>query len=625
MHTTASALKWPALLALFAGTFVMSWRLSGASPVVCKDTIEDERFIETCLGRDVCTMKGMGSSLGTVRHGANWLHFRTLAQQVGVGVSEVHVVMHLADALAVVLLAVMAAELAGAYAGVLAALLFLLGLSWLDTSAQVLNNSRALPLLGVIVLTASWRAVESGSLLLLGLAAVATAALTNTHLCGATTFVALVGVALLRPGRWWVSLLVAGGVGGAALFLGSLQTWLDITEMVFQSRALPTQGRVLGSFLISPFQWLGYAGSALVALMLLLTPERRRALGALLCLTAIPLGLYALAQSTVQMDRTDKYLIQLAGPVAAAGGVGALLLLRWSWSLVWRARPPLLPRVARALRETAPFAAAAGICFLPSTDYLVEREPDRLPRPTFAEVGEVMKLLRGELRWTIDHILRGLKGPLDYELLRMMKLPPPSAGPSADEDDTAALVLKVRRRSLPSPLPEGWRVVAQGDRYALLVVLWKTWLDWRTFEVCAPPAPCAATGLRTDRIRLLDTSVAGMPPFGGALPAFELRIPVVIPPRAETRQLWSPVLVNRCAGRFTAVPTGSAITSDARSAVLRNEGAEPLRGVVAIEYQPGRDDCSIWGYTGYPPFFFEGAHDTISALERIFADLREPG
>jgi hypothetical protein len=592
--------------AIFLGALAAFHHLSGASPVLWIDMLHDEGDVRRCLFENACTLIGDAASVEGVYHEVGWLHFRALAEFVGLGLQSVHLLWQVLSAAGVVLVASAAHRTGGRIAAALSAIFFLT-LAGSAITFLAVFNSVPLLFLGAVLLVSCATAAEQGTALSVALAALVAAVLANVHAAGAVTGAAVVWVALLAPRhRWRLAAFGALLFALATFAIGPVAWTRSFTHVWAAHSTAPRPRAAIPSGLLGVELFCTLVGFAAWRIRRRLPRDRNLDAAAALALPMLlALGLGGLA------GLLPMHVKYLAHAVAANA---LLLAVTAAFPLSWLAeRAPLRARW-RSLAESALIGGAALYLALAHFG-------PPAPLGAFFNVGDVPEIAR-ELHarnWSWSHVYRSLKGPEEIPLLESFGVLAPDwpAGPPGD-DPTNLLVFKVPRQQLPSPLPENWRVPHPDAAYPLVMIFARTALDWNHFEACdligdGPPI-CAASRLALAEHEQLACAycVPGMPSFATPTHTVRLRIPV----RADAAGSAHEIVMRRggeiCGGLILRTP-GGVPADDLRASWVTRDGPP---GELLIEWQAGTPACQH-SYSGFPPFFLEGDPETVRQAARL--------
>lgn len=612
-----------AFLVVVAGGLVLGGRWGGTVPYLTPDTINDAKFIQDC-----CVFQGIGTSVGTMVHGGNWLHMKALAQWAGIGDVPQHWILHLLLALALGCTVLVGSRVRGIGTGLLAVVLVLaIYRLTQDFRLDMTYNHRPLPLLGMMFAMFALLAVESGHRSWLVLAGVCAALATNIHTQAILLLPSLLWVALLVvPGRF-VSLAVAALSFGAFAFLTSPGSWIhNIANFGAGGRfSAPVERTAANPVLL--LSVASAAGLSILAWRTFRDPSSdrtRRGHVMVLLATVLPrVGGFLVLVVAGAITSADKYLVD-AMPAVALG---------LAWSLAEGAaflgrrlglRRPALP----GFPIWASLATAVLLSVWPPFERL-GRSHDGLPVPVGEDVEALHRYLAQDRGWNAMHMVRHLKGPRDLDLLdAMITFHPEDWGPEVPGDASAAIAIKVDAPALPDPLPAGWRVLNRERNAALLVVPTESWLDWGRFEVCEGPldSPDETLSCRPGGIAATRPVGARVEVVADAMPVADprrqarlvLKIPVSDPAARGEHEIFMPRITDRCGGLVAAVEgEGLRRSPDGRRAWISAPEGVGAKGLLTVEFHPGAEECRGWSYAGFPPFFVEADAATVAAFERL--------
>jgi hypothetical protein len=245
-----------------------------------------------------------------------------------------------------------------------------------------------------------------------------------------------------------------------------------------------------------------------------------------------------------------------------------------------------------------------------------------VPDVTFADVERVAAEF-SKLEWSYAHVYRSLRSPIAGNILSAMNALAPDYPMGPDGKDRGdAYFLKVDVGGLPSPLPSGWILLRRKGTSASLLILAPAALRWETFVACdQDTGECSPSGLRVGEHEkpVCPACVEGMPAGGSShAKRLELRIPLLPAPPGTRWGLRMPRAANFCEGRILAVEGRDCeVSADGRSAEWTAPADPAAPGTVRVLWELGSPTCMDFGYSGMPPFFFEGEAKTVEALEDL--------
>ncbi len=635
----ARALWRASLVALALGTLVLAVRLGGTSPLWSSDTINDEKFIRTCLDQDACYWFGMGTSVEWVQHGANFLHFKTLLRFLGASDTALHWILHAMLALAVVFTALAGLRLSGRLPGVVAAMLVAPLLLVTDLHMDVTYNHRVLPFLGALVLLLAVRAVARGRTLDLALAAGLAGLATNVHMECAPFAVAVPLVASLMPGGRLRAAGIAAGALAAAAFLTSPAAWVSNLSALVHHQVSPPLASPART--VSGFGVVAVAALLAVAGLAIGRPRRFPRTWLVPALLAGPKVVATEAAALLGLIEPEgKYHIEVVPVVAVALvlGVGTLLAVAGAaWPRGRRLTDRL--RSSRAFLAPALLAPAVVIASWPVSPGRGPGSERSLTMLADQEVRALRRFVMTDLGWDPTATLRGLRGPLAFDALDLLVNLDPGPWRTAESRGAGrpgqvVTFAKVRAATLPDPLPPGFRVLASAGGVSLVAQVSDSWIDMARFRACSAPrsspdAPpsCVETGIARDPTAPGEapTTLPGMPPVQrGQDITLRIEFAVHFPPNGiGVREVWMPPLAHGCSGRVDDVRGGrSRVVDGGRGAILDPDG--PGTGTLVLEWRLGTPECGDWAYKGFVPFFAEGEPGSVRRWKTLLAPLLAP-
>lgn len=606
----AITLKYAIWIALVFGAFAYSLRLGGPSPLWSSDTINDEKFVVSCLDFGACYWFGMGTSVEWVQHGANFLHLKTLVRALGGSDTTFHWLLHAAFAIALLLGYVTATRLGLNLCAPIVPLLTLGLLVWTQMQMDVTYNHRILPLLGILVVLLSVRAVMYSRGRELALAAVVAAIATNIHGQCMPFALSVPLLAFIFPQKcfrmFFTSTLVLFGTS----FLTSPSTWFHNLAALLSrhgisstSLSAPNIVGVVGllcALFVSLLVWKKVLDKRFLVLPILATPK------VLLTESFLLAGL---------IEPEAKYYIEVAP-------LGALLATTALYSAL-----KSLPAKLREKLDDKPFAMLAALVI---AIFPVAKAPQRpLSMLSDAEARALEHFLRHDLGLNHSAAVLALRGPLADDALDLIV----NVRPLPWEPPTKVLQVTFAKTLLalvPNPLPKGFRMLHKDQGKALVAEVDEPFIDLTSFEVCVyprsrphEPQQCSKTGLGGPSSQgQVSTAVPGFPPIKrgqdiNMLTTVALRYALK---EGEAIEVLMPRLGNICNGRIVQVSGCSSRIYDQGQRAEINGPCDP-KATLTFEFALGTSDCRDWAYRGTLPFFVIGQKAAVHIWETLLQPL----
>lgn len=610
----SSPLARLAPLAIFAAALIAN-RRAATSLLIWSDTVHDQSYVDRCLGENLCTLLGTQTSIRGFFHAVAWLDLRTLLQWLGVGPTGLLRVVQAANALATTIVFQLAARLGGLTAGAAAAAVLVFGIGP-GVPVDAVHNLSVLPFLGAVLTVACTTVVAAPGIATVVLAALVAAIMANVHIVCALAGVSVAGSALAARRRRWLLAAVAIVVFVVAMVGVAPPSWQqNLLNALGERRASP----ILATATRPPMEvawWTLLAGVMCAGSLLTRAPAwtayRRASLGALA--VVVPTLATVLMAPAVGAYGEAKYLVPVHAACATAAG---LALGRMAQVLL-----SPLPTARRAVALASPFVVALAIAGWARLDLV---RPDQAL--TFDEVTAAAHLLRAEHGWDDRHVMHAFSTPARAITLTGLLQLSTAATPSrsdADVAQTAAALIRATDAELSEPLPPSWHVLRRAAGDVTVLVVNRTPLDWRRFELCVAgpddtercdPVTWDGFDPRRDAVNALPH----MPPAGTHWTgAFRLRVP--IRPRAggSAGAIFMPRSIV-CGGRIAAVRgIAGTISGDRRRVTFADGPSGATAAAVELEWSVGAPDCDVMQYDGLPPFIIEGESADVDRLERLF-------
>jgi hypothetical protein len=627
--TDTAELVW--LVVIFAAALWALVHALGTSPHAFIDTDEENVLVDDCLVRSRCTIVGPGATIG-IFHSAGYLHWRALLTWVGLNPNGQFCLLLMMGALGVGLVAIVARRAEGPLAAAIASGLML---TYLGAGMQVdvITDVAPVPFLGAVFLLVAWTAVARPSLWLTALMGMVGGVMSNVYATGVLCGLSSVLVTLLLPRRRSTHAGVALASFGATTFIIAPATWVVDLHVLFTyyvGNGNPVTGR---HFFDVPVVRLTTCTVILGGLAAVIggREARRR----LFIPASIFVPLYvplALGSFVGRLDPQDKYCAHVLPGVCVAMGIAFVTVLRTLWDSLsswWPRLGAMNPVWSRASR-LSPYGVVA-VMLAGGCTWGWTGAP---PLITFHDVASVERILVSEHGWSWARAARNLKTPDDavrHAMLRWAKDWPD--GSDASELERAYL-LKVPADRLPQTPSPDTVVVSSTRSDATLLALTCGWIDWSSFRVCVKsplqPEECTPSALPTEKEGPPPDHwprVPGMPGSdGSSLTQQSITLELPLKPRAQCPEDWiyMPRTTHLCPGHIVSVDgRTSEISESGTWARLRwgdaSAGSAPK--MLVVQWDTGGADC--WSqYRGYPPFFLEGAPDSVTRLKALLDSPR---
>lgn len=597
------------LLVITAGSILFMDRLSGTSPDLCQDTIEDNAMVGQCLRYNACPFKGIGTSFGRFHQGLAWHNTRVLMAYTGMSIHQVFLVVRFLNALGLIVLVIVAWRIFGGIEAALGLVLTAYIMVHMEFTPWILNNSNILFFLGVLAVAVGLLVVRIRRPWVVLVFAALMALIGDTHIAATPMVLSLLWVVWLaepKPGL----VLYAGLVWSLVLFVLSPGTWItNISNIGTLTRGTPgAMGNIWDTTSVPTGTLALLAGLAAWS-----TNRKKRAqnkaLATLIALVLPELLVFIIAGMLTGIDTTDKYLIQTAPAIGLLGGVA---IVRLTGSVGER----VFHKSMRAGFLIAPVAVSAAgmILWLWSVTSLANaraKDPMFLSRLTIRETAVLTRYLRSN-GWTRADLLAGLKAPLYLNLIEAVR-PGLAKGPGTQK---TAYVIRIKKGVLPDTLPRNWHLLAKKQNMILYFVDEQGVLDWHGFQVCT--RSCQKTGFVRSKMSFGPTyTMQGFPaPAKDLHQALILKIPIrPAANQAMRREVYMPQVPGWCSGRIVGIEGCKArITDKGRTATYTCLPGQ--QGRLVVRWSLGSPQCGAWDYYGLPPFFVEASPGNAGLIKR---------
>jgi hypothetical protein len=588
--------------------------------------------VRACLDRGQCPVGGMGSSVPPFMIGVTWSHLRATLEWLGLGLAGAHAAFQALEALMVVLVAATADRVAGRLAALAGAALAVVLLLHADLHLAVVYNNRPLPFLGALVAGLAILAAEGAWVPSL-LAAVVAGVMTDLHpVCG-LLLPSLVGVAAMRRDGRWTRAIAVGMTFALTAFLASPGTWILAALGAASGGMSPgATSTASGPTILESALVLAAAGAGVAASLPRSVGIDRGAAIAIVALL-VPQGVAHLAARTAGLASGDKYLLDLLPAIALGIATGAAGMARVAAGAITAMAGNTGPWASRA-SGAAPYLFAAGLAAWP-----VDRATagSGVGRMLVEEADALAAAIPDALAQDQASLALRLRGPEAAEVIDWIHArgtavtgsPARSPEPLADPH-VQAIALRIPPERVPERLPDQWRVIRRDDRAALVLGLLPTRIDWGEMEICddgaGAGATCAPAFTRVPGIPEGAVTVDGLPRRGTSAPgSVTRRLALRLPPPGEEVVVHLPAGPGACVGTLSAVPAGSSVSADGRTAWLRAAGPAGESAAIVLRYDVGSAGCPPGTWTGLPPFFVEAPPgDAAFAVAMLGDRLGEP-
>jgi hypothetical protein len=592
-------------LLYFGAALFVEWRSNGGSPRVWFDTIIDENAVRQCLSGKGCSFDGLPSSVPHFVNPSGWLDMHTVLEALGLRVENLQQLTLFGNALALVAIVLSAERLGGAHAALFAACF-----SWkvLDVGVvpRVVYSGEPMMMLGAIFLAVLVEAMQRPSLRTLTLAG----------LSGAVMAVLSVTIAALRAPRRRLWLAAAGA---AAFWIleylttpaGWLKNWQALRTTVHGGHALLLSQVFFHKEVVVALLWAAGLFAVWVAAAARI-PALRRSLDAPVSVGLPPLLIFLTAAAWGMVTPNWKYLAYVSPALVVAAAVAA--------AFVWEARNhsrSLLRTCAVGVAGILLVSGVSGIWFSSTT-----RAESEL---RISDVRAAAHVLADEQGWSRSNAAHNLQTPSFDTMVTLRDfLPDKPETPTT----TGALLVKVPRRGLPSPLPPNWKIASMDDSYATILAFSPSWLDWAGTRSC----PLDARGVEQCAIAPSDVQQAewNEPGIGPAVPfapvgdgrRIRLHVPVRIPTGAMRDRI---SVAPSCGAHVVSITDSSGTVSvmdpGTQSATLVRSPTGSGPREVVLEYQLSDPACIL--ETGrVHPFVVEGDPATVALINNLLRGTR---
>jgi hypothetical protein len=633
------------LVAFLLGGCILAWRLGGPDPILWEDTLNDQEMVRDCLRNNLCEFQGVGASVKGPLVGAAWHKLRLLMEFSGLDVFRVHQILNVLEGMVIPLTAASGWFIGGLPVALASGVAGALVLRSVGTEHAVLYNSRPASFLGALFLLLLVQAIVRRDPLRLMLAASVAALAANFHPVNGFLGVSVVLAGLLFTGRRLRTSIGALGVFMAVLLAGAPWMWLENARMLldgWKPESLPVGS--LASLADKSMVKMTIVATFLSLVHSLWTTGPARARWTTLLLALAPFVLvFAAGTLGGTVERSPKYLVGLAAPVA--------LVLGWTSVLVLQLLLDLATRAVAALRKirvsfripgmtgVAPWVCGALVAILPLPDRLEGFAPG-MSRMTLRDVEALSGFLGTDVGWGSTRAYSGLAGIEARELLMAMILlaPLPETGPNDSSDSRVRFVAKVPDARVPKPLPSGWALLRQAGGHSLLVAAVESRLERRRFQACR--MPLAEGHPLPETVDCVEVPFVPNPATIGGRPRgmpdyrpgqrISLALRFRFSPDGPTgkHEVRLPRLAHGCSGhRLEVVGLPSTISDDGhRARIEPDRGATGIHGEVVAFWDVGGPGCKEWSYSGFPPILLDGPPEELDGIEALLIEAPEsPG
>lgn len=614
------------LAALFGVALWTSGHRLGWSPDVWQDTTIEDDFIRRCLEKDLCTMEGVGATVG-ISHSAGYLHWRELLAAMGCDNDATHLALLAGTALGVTLVAFAALVCCGRVAAALAAVLMAMHVGF-STQLDVVTDVAPLPMLGAIFLIIALAAIKADHLGVTALMGLVGAVAANAYATGLLFGVSAAWIALTSPERRETHLGVAVASFGAATFAIAPGTWLAALDAVM-NRNVGNGNPVVGhSVFAIPEVLLAIVVVGVWAAAARSRSPLRTTLDVPVAIITPLLLALVVGSASGRLDPQPKYCSQMLAAIAFALAVGAVAAAR-------RAFQTKLSLLSTARRKALTFLAPALALVVVERSGMAEglKNFSSGNQVTYADIAAVKRLLGHDRSWTRARAAHNLKNTHNLALPTLVQGEDGWAATGREDGLQRAYLVKTPLVLLPSPLPEGVVRVRDALGYATLVAVTCSWIDWRDFRACVrhpgvEGEVCTHTGLPDGLSIMGNTVVPGLPDANAShLARQTLTVHFPLHPRPECPAT-SVVMVYvppMCRGQITGVEgvdgidaiegIAAEVDRGGQWAHLRIDGAHPAGAAeLSIVWELGTEGC--WNeYRGTVPYVLEGAPSSVEMLK----------
>lgn len=607
------------LAALFGVALWTSGHRLGWSPDVWQDTTIEDDFIRRCLEKDLCTMEGVGATVG-ISHSAGYLHWRELLAAMGYDNDATHLALLAGTALGVTLVAFAALVYGGRVASALGAVLMAMHVGF-STQLDVVTDVAPLPMLGAIFLVIALAAREAEHLGVTALMGLVGAVAANAYATGLLFGVSAAWVALSSTERRATHLGVALASFGAATFAIAPGTWLAALEAVF-NRNVGNGNPVVGhSVFAIPEVILALLVVGVWTAAARSRAPLRTALDVPVAIITPLLVPLVVGSVSGRLDPQPKYCSQMLAAIAFALATAAV-------AVAHRALRTRLASLSTSRRKALTFLAPALALVVVESHGMAEglKNFSSGNQVTYADIAAVKRFLGHDRSWTRARAAHNLKSTHNLALPTLVQGDDGWAATAPEDGLQRAYVVKAPLRLLPSPLPEGVVRVRDALGYATLVAVTCSWIDWRDFRACVKHPGvegevCTQTGLPDGLTIMGNAVVPGLPEANAShLGRQTLTVRLPLHPSAECPAMWVAMVYvpPMCRGKIEGVDGLAAeVDPGGQWAHLRIDGAHPAGAAeLAIVWELGTERC--WNeYRGTVPYVLEGAPSSVEMLKAI--------
>ena len=623
----------PSLIVLFFAGFIMLWRFAGLSPVIGQDTLEDQKWVSRCIDQDLCPAVGLGTSLGTIQQGVDWIYMRIGLEWLGISINGVHRGLLIATSLAFVLLAMFGARIGGPFIGIGSALLFAyLILSNRSYVPHVLNNTQFVPFMATLFTLTGILSVTSRKFIPLLLFAILGALLTDLHLCHVAAIFSVLWIALSDNKKSLRKILLILLIYEIVLFSFSFGTWQQFFKHFITDSSNSIHVLKNTDFNFSQLETWGWSAVIMLIVARFFVKKKKLIpiLYALLGMLMPFLIVFRLGNLLAGAQTDDKYILVITPTIALSLFISTQIIFN-SLSTHF-ARSFNLKKLSLFTQKAAfvlPWLLLITTMLLPfsSVDSIMKKDEEHLPGITISDINSIHDYIVRQKKWSIDDIYSGIKGPLDFEIIQYFSwffTNDFSKKSLADKSliKPNLLILKAHPKiyqKLKIFITDKWNIIKQSDGILLLGNI-STWLDWGNFQICINKKnqmKCHSTGLKKSFLGSKESVTFQYFPMVAKYTKHNkmnliLKIPVILPGNGESRVIFMPYIPRRCRGIIKKIkgPVQFNISPDKRYAELKS--IRKGKAILELQWTLGGTDCRGWCYGGFIPFFLES--DPASAL-----------
>ena len=605
---------------LFSG-FLLAYHMGGPTPVLTPDTINDEKFIRTCLD-DACYFTGMGTSSELLTHGANFIHFKTFLRFIGVSEDTLHIFLEFVFALSVALTGVAGYRIAKSVGAGTSALMFAFLICTLakDLSFHpaMTYNHRVIPFFGALFLLLAIKATKKKSLLLLVLSGVVLGIGTNIHMQFLAGF----------PAIFVFGLFVRGfGAGLLGVLVATLTSFITSFEAFLRNCA-----KILGIFSFSLFVSAQSGENAtgfhlnhlllisslviLLAYLLVIFVSNRNGgakpaffVPAIFVLFKVLFVVLASYLGMIEVD--NKYFLEVLPALGVMGGV-----------IVFEILHVLSGRLAYFISSSPipVLLASFFIPLLPHPHYSELVGSDGLPHFTLKDMTSLQEYFRS-LGWNLQKIITSVRGPSAPDIIDFFATIDHNSKSDEPRPKNRAVLYIFKLKNEDIHETESLIVLSRDEYSSLVAIKEDSLLSIYDFDLCLQKPKEDHCSYK--KVTFQEISHAFPSPSKRLRGLLKVRFDVDFMADKRGKVIFMPKMKDRCNGKVLSIRGGSSrILEDGRMAILEPDGQEES-GSIEFGWELGSEECSPWGYKGAMPFFLELSGQEANKVIKTFKRLEE--